>query len=144
MTSSKDVTKASSASDKWLKDRQKKHVKMVEKSIKKLQDDILNSIDILKKSPEGKIMGVKVNLGNAQKIHAKINQFFEKDFNKGTQKIINDFKNNKTLITSSFKTIGEAVKFADLDETMMKVLRDGNYQKYLSLGKYSAITAVEA
>ena len=137
MATAEQINQASSNSGKWLRDRQAKHVKMVEESIKKLQADILASLDILKKDPNGKIRGLSVNLGNAQKIHAKINKLFQKDYSKEMAKVISDFKNNKALIKSSFKTIGEATKFTDVDETMMKVLRDGNYQQYLALGKTS-------
>lgn len=135
MTTVEQINQASSDSGKWLRDHQAKHVKMVEESIKKLQDDILASLNILKKDPNGKIRGLSVNLENSQKIHAQINKLFEKDYSKEMQKVISDFKNNEALIKSSFKTIGEAVKFTSVDDTMMKVLRDGNYQQYLSLGK---------
>lgn len=137
MPSKSDIDKVSAETSKWLKGRQAKHVKMVENSIQNLQESILTSLDILKRNPDGKILGMSVNLGNAQKIHTKINQLFEKDYSKGMAKVINDFKNDKALIKSSFKALGEATKFTDIDETMMKVLRDGNYQKYLALGKTS-------
>lgn len=137
MASIEQINQAASNSDRWLKARQAKHIRMVEESIKKLQADILSSLDILKRDTSGKIRGLSVNLGNAQKIHAKINQLYEKDFSKEMLKVINDFKKNKALVKSSFSTIGESAKFTDIDETMMRVLRDGNYQQYLALGKAS-------
>jgi len=135
MATSDQINRSSAQSAKWLKARQAKHVKMVEESIKKLQADILASLEMLKRNPAGKIRGLSVNLGNAQKIHAKINRLFQRDFSKGMGKIIDDFKNNKALIKSSFKTIGESATFTSIDDTMMKVLRDGNYQQYLAIGK---------
>jgi len=134
MASKKQIIGAAKGTDAWLKAKQKLHITMIQNSTKKLQKNILDSLNVLSMSPTGKIDGIKVNLGTAQKLQKTIQELFYKDFNSHTKKIIKDFQTAQAQITQNFKMIGEAAKFTDVDQTMMSVLRDGYYQDYVALG----------
>jgi len=144
MASKKEITKAARDSDEWLKARQKKHITMVQNSMKTLQTDILNSLNVLKMDDTGKLMRLKANLGVAQKLQVKIEKFFYSDFNNHTRKIVRDFKSAHADIKTNFKTIGEAAKFGDVDETMTQVLRDGYYSDFLGIGETAKQKVVQS
>ena len=130
----KQIKKSAVRTDKWLKARQSKHLRMVENSVKKMQDSIIDNLRLLEINPNGRVEGLKVNLKNAQKLQMKVEQIFGKDWNTDTQKIVQDYKNTETLIKSAYNDLDEAVKFTSIDRDTMKILRDGDYQNYLSLG----------
>lgn len=129
----KDIKAAANQTDAWLKKRQKKHVKMVENSIKKLQDSIVDNLGLLETS-NGRLKDIKVNLKQSQKLHTKIETLFATEFNESTRKIIADFKKVKEPLIRSYGILDEAVDFTSVDDDMMTVLREGYYQDYLNLG----------
>lgn len=133
MANEKQIKKSAVRTDKWLKARQKKHTNMVIKSIESMQKSIIDNLTLLD-TKSGRVEGLKVNLRNAQKIQAKVEQIFANDYNTDTKKIIDDFKNTPALITSAYNDLDEAVKFTSIDRRTMDILRDGDYQNYLSIG----------
>lgn len=131
-----DIKQSATHSDKWVKKRQKKHIEMVENAIQRLQDSIIDSLDVLE-TTSGNLDGVKINLKQAQKVHRDVEVLFAEEFNAETKKIINDFKNTKGALIKSYGLLDESINFTGVDETMMSVLRDGYYQDYLNLsGQY--------
>ena len=134
MMDERDIKKSVQYTAGWLADKQKKHVAMVEKSIINLQNDIIDTIQRLELSKTGKIEGLKVNMKQAQKIHADVNKMFDKHFSADTKKIVDDFKSVSTTIKKSYGMLDEAVKFTAMDEKTMDVLRDGYWREYLAIG----------
>lgn len=134
MADEKQIKKSAVRTDKWLKKRQQKHIKMVENSVKSMQDSIIDNLRLLEINQSGRVEGLKINLKNAQKLQAKVEQIFGSQWNNDTQKIVDDFKNVVPLIKSAFTDLDEAVKFTNIDRKTMDILRDGDYQNYLSIG----------
>jgi len=133
MSSERRIRTVAERADRWLLNRQAKHVAMVEKSIEKLQSSIINDIQLLATS-NGRLEGIKVNLKQAQKIHKKVVQIFDGQFSRDMQAVVNDFKAVESLIESSYRYLGESVKFTSLDRATMDVLRDGYWRDYLAIG----------
>ena len=133
MATPTNIIKAAQGSSSFLEAEQKKHLKMVEKSIRKLQNEIINNLNIIKTDPRGRIQGIKFNLASAQKMHERIEVLFEGEFNAKMRKMISGFSSVKEDIKRNFKTLGEAANFTDLDDDVMKVMQSGNYQTYLNL-----------
>ncbi len=134
MATEKQIKKSAVRTDRWLKARQRKHKKMVEKSVENMQKSIIDQLTLLNTNTSGRVEGLKVNLVQAQKIQAKVEQIFDKDWNQDTKKVIDDFKHTPKLITSAYNDLDEAVKFINIDRRTMDILRDGDYQNYLSIG----------
>lgn len=129
-----DIRKASIYTDKWLAKRQAKHIKMVENSVKKLQDNIIDLLSKIQTDKTGRIEGLKVNLKQAQKVHREIEKLFSKDFSADMKKVVNDFSYVSSAIKNSYAYLDIATKFTSIDKKAMDVLRDGYYQNYLALG----------
>jgi hypothetical protein len=119
--------------DAFLLKRQDTHVKRVESALVKLQKDILNNLTLLRTNKKVKLEGIRVNLRNAQKIHRRVEELFKEDFTDEMKSLIKDFRNVNTAISRSYKYLDEATEFTDIDDTAMKVLRDGVYQDYIEI-----------
>lgn len=143
-TNERDIRKAVESTDKWLMERQRRHISMVEKSVKKLQNNIIDRLNFLKTSKSGRLEGLKVNLKQAQQIHKDIERLFGSDFNSTTRKIVNDFLNVRKVIERNFSYLNEAAKFTGIDKTAMEVLRDGYWQDYLTLGNQQKNKVIQA
>jgi len=131
----KHIRKAAENTDRVLALKQKKHIRMVEKSIINLQNKILDNITRLKVTDSGRVEGLKVNIKQAQSIHKKIEQLFGSEFSKTTREIVNDFDGISTLIEDTYTYLGESAKFTSIDKTAMEVLKDGYYQEFADIGQ---------
>ena len=144
MATKGQITQASNSTGKWLRGKQKLHVQMVENSIKELQKGILDSLTELKTAKGGKIEALNLNLTHMQKIQRKVEGLYATKFGDSTRRIIEDFKTTKSQLIGNFKVVGEAARFTDIDDVMMKTLRDGSYQQYLNLAGTSKNQVTQA
>lgn len=144
MPSPKDVKKSAIATDNWLAAKQAKHVKMIEKSLTKLQDNIIDNLAKLVTDKTGRVEGLKTNLKQAQGIHRNIENLFANDFSNDMKKVINDFDSVEQIIEKSFGYLDESVKFTGIDRTTMEVLKNGYWQNYLTLGDMKKNQIIQA
>ena len=130
----KDVKRSVLVTDKWLNRKQSEHIKMVEKSLKKLEENIIDTLAKIATNKTGRIEGLSVNLRQAQKVHSQIERLFAGQFSDDMKAIIKDFDSVQQIIKQSFSFVDESVKFTSVDKQLMATLKDGYYQQYLSLG----------
>lgn len=133
MSNPRRIRTVAERTDKWLLARQRKHVKMVEKSVENLQNKIINSVQTLS-TKRGQLEGVRVNLKQAQKVHKDVIRLFGDQFSRDMRRMIDDFSSVESLIESSYSYLGESVKFTGLDRTTMDILKDGYWRDYLAIG----------
>lgn len=134
MPTPKHIKKSVRVTNNWLARRQAKHVSMVENSLVKLQDNIIDNLAKLVTDKTGRVEGLKTNLKQAQAIHRKIENLFANDFSNDMKRVISDFDSVEQIIEQSFGYLDESVKFTSIDRKTMAVLKDGYWQQYLSLG----------
>lgn len=130
----KDVKRSVLVTDKWLNRKQSEHIKMIEKSLKKLEENIIDTLAKIATNKTGRIEGLSVNLRQAQKVHSQIERLFAGQFSDDMKAIIKDFDSVQQIIKQSFSFVDESAKFTSVDKKLMATLKDGYYQQYLSLG----------
>jgi hypothetical protein len=140
----KELRKVVESEDKWLLARQADHVKRVEKSVLKLQRDILNGMTRLRTAKSGELLGVRVNLKQAQKIHKDVVTMFERDFSAPTKKMVKEFSDVSTRIARSYRQLNVSAKFTQMDTAIMNTLQDGVWQDYLALSNTKKNQIVQA
>lgn len=133
MSSPRRIRTVAERADKWLLNRQRKHISMVEKSIEQLQNKIINSVQSLS-TDRGQLEGVRVNLKQAQKVHKDVERLFGDRFSRDMRRVVDDFSSVERLIESSYSYLGESAKFTGLDRATMDVLKDGFWRDYLAIG----------
>lgn len=135
MTDINDIQAASEATSQFLGRAQASHRKMISRSIKKLERDMLCTIKGLQTAPRGgKLKGLKVNLKQTQQIHKDLINIVDKQYNTVARKIVNDFDGISKHIEKSYRSLGEAAKFTGIDQKMMDVLKNDTYEQFKEFG----------
>lgn len=134
---------AAEYADKWMMRRQRKHVDMVESSVIKLQNNILDMLTDLRVKG-GSVEGIRTNLKQAQAIHKKVEILFEKEWSATTKEVVDDFKPVSRMIQRQYRYLDEAVQFTSVDRGMMEVLRDGVWRDYLDIGSTQKNRVIQA
>jgi hypothetical protein len=130
--------------DAFLIAKQKAHVKMVEDSVATLQRKIINQMSKLSSTKDGELLGLRANLKQSQKVHARILQLYESEFNAKTLSMMTEFDEVLGVVQKGYKTLGDSVRFTSVDRNAMKVLRDGMYRDYLAISDSSRQKVVQA
>lgn len=144
MTDIKTIRKVAEEQDAFIIAKQRQHVLAVEKSVVKLQKNIINTMAKLSTDKTGKILGLRTNLKQSQKIHTKILQLYDSEFNDTARKLIGDFDDVLGVVKKGYKDLGESVRFTSVDRTAMNVLRDGIYGDYIQISDASRQKVIQA
>ena len=134
MVDVRNIRRSSEFTDRWLGRKQRKHLRMVENSILKLQNSIEDILTQLSIDKSGRVEGLRVNLKQAQQIHKRIENTFGNKFSRDVRNIINDFKPASKAIERAYSYLDIAAKFTSVDEKALTALRDGYYANWLEIG----------
>lgn len=129
----KQMRQAAEYADKWIMARQKRHVNMIEKSVRVLQANIIDALQQLQ-ATNGTLEGPKVNLKIAQKIHKQIVAEFGTQFDETTRGLIMQFDDVLGMVERQYRYLDEALEFAAVDRRALNALRDGYLDKWIELG----------
>ena len=144
MSDIKTIRKVVEEQDKFLIAKQKEHVRRVEKSVAALQKKIINSMARLSTTDDGELRGLRVNLKQSQRVHARIISLYESEFNSRTKRMIEEFDEITDLVRKGYKDLGASVRFTSVDRTAMKVLQDGMYRDYIAISDTSRQKVIQA
>lgn len=122
-------------SDAWLSRAQAKHIAFVQRAVKSLEDDILNSILQLQITKTGKIQGLRTNIENMKAVHRDIAKSFLTDFDAETRKLVTTFKTAKLDVARNYEVFGEDITFTGADEEVFDVLKAADRAQYASISK---------
>jgi hypothetical protein len=122
------------ATDEFLIEAVELNQAMALRSVKKLQDRI---IDLMKEldTKGGSLEGIKINLKQSQKIHKDMLALLEKEYGPEVLSMISNFDDINKFIVRSWKDLGETAKYTGIDRTMMEVLRTTSYDQFLVFGE---------
>ena len=135
MTNLKDVQMVSEETSHFLGRTQASHRRLILKSIKNLEKDMINSVKQLQAAPKGgKVEGLKVNLKQTQAVHKEVINIVDKQYNSAVKKIVGDFDEVSKHIQKSYKSLGESAKFTGIDRTMIDTLKNDTYEQFRGFG----------
>jgi len=130
-----DVIDAAAENDDFLEDMIVLHQGRLLVAIEDLENNITNTLSTLQTTPGGRLMGPKVNLKQAQHLHKQLVKEFESQFNIEVSSILGDFSEISNQIQRSYRSLGEAAKFTNVDKVMMDTLRDQTFEQYVQFGE---------
>lgn len=133
----KRVQKSSEYADRWLMRKQRKHEKMLLKSISKLQRNILGELNILA-TRDGKLQTAAINLGAAQRVHRTILQHLFVDYEQELLPLVNEFDEAIGVVARSLEITGvieDAAQFSGISAETVQVLKDGTWREFKQLGQ---------
>ena len=120
------------------------HKRRLRKAIRDLEDKMVNQLAHLDVSKGGKLEGVKINLKQTQKIHARMVKLFDEEYGQTVGRIVREYGQIATQIKSSWRHLGEAVHFTDIDKAMLTSLQSQSYDQFAAFGEAAQTRMADA
>jgi|GEM_PF-1756940 len=102
-------------------------------TIRKLERRILNAFKELKTTEAGRLLGVQVNLKQAQEVHRQLVQYFEESYKEGV-KSIKGFDAVAKAIKDNWLDVDNAIEYTGLDRQMMLTLKKQKVAEFVEYG----------
>lgn len=134
MATSKEIIKAADKLDAVLDSTIAANKKLLQDSIIRLERRMITALKALIIDKKGHLVGPRVNLLQAQKIHKDLINIFEKEYGKGVRRAVNGFNAVAKEIIGNFKSLDVAAKFTSVDIDMITVLQNQAMQEYEQFG----------
>jgi len=133
MPTEKDILKAAKGTDEFLDSSIRHHRRRLLDSIKTLENNI---IDMTKefKSSNGSLMGPRVNMKQAQKMHSKLTSLFNETYGTEARQVVKGFTSSANYIKRNFKSLDVAMDFTSVDKDMIKALKKNTWKNFNQFG----------
>lgn len=136
MPNADDVMRAANKTGQRLAQETDKHLIRMRKSIRNLQQRMTNELKELKTGQRGKLMGPRVNLKQAQKVHQSLINQFDEEFGEVQRRGLDkSFKSIADEIASSFKDLDLTMQFTSVDKDMIAALRNQALDQFETYGQ---------
>lgn len=133
MTDFNDVIKSADATDKFLESSIKNHRRRLQEAIMTLEKNIINMTSEFK-TTDGSLLGPRVNMKQAQKIHSQLTTLFDEAYGKETREVVKGFNQSANYIKKSFKDLDIAMDFTSVDKDMIKTLKKSTWGNFNQFG----------
>jgi len=128
-----DVIKSAEKTDKFLESSIKYHKSRLQEAIRTLEKNIIDmSSDF--KTTDGSLLGPRVNMKQAQKIHSKLTGMFDETYGKEVREVSKGFTQSANYIKRSFKDLDVAMDFTSVDKDMIKTLKKNTWGSFQQFG----------
>jgi len=128
-----DVIKAAEGTDKFLESSIEHHKGRLLNSIKTLEDNIVDMAADFK-TTDGSLLGPRVNMKQAQKIHTKLTSLFDETYGKEARGVVKGFNQSLNYIKKDFKSLDSVMDFTSVDKDMIKVLKKNSWKNFNQFG----------
>lgn len=139
-----DIITSATEDDKFLESLASNHQSRLIGSIRSLRDKIHSSLNKLSTTSAGKLEGAKVNLKQSQKIHKRMVQLFESEYNQSVDSILGDFSAIEKTINRRYKDLNVSADFVSIDKDMLDALKSNIYSRYKEFGEDAQNKIAEA
>jgi hypothetical protein len=136
MPSTDDVMQAANKMGQTLAQETDKHLIRMRQSIKRLQQRITNQLKDLTTGKDGKLMGPRVNLKQAQKVHQQLINAFDEEYGEVLRKGLDkSFKAIADQIQNTFRDLDIAMEFTGVDRDMIAALKTQALKEFEAYGQ---------
>jgi len=102
-------------------------------AITKLESKIIADANALSTSG-GNLLGPKVNLKQAQKLHTSLTQMFDETYGASVRAHISGYSDVEDLILNNFEALDVAANWTDIDKTMINQLKQQSVVDFVNIG----------
>jgi hypothetical protein len=107
---------------------------VVGRSIKRLEQRIMSSMKALETSKNGELVGPRVNLKQAQKVHQDLAKYFEEMYGTGLHQAMDGFDEVAKAIKDNWPDLDDAIEFTGVDYTVMDTLKKQSLEEFRRFG----------
>lgn len=131
-----DVMAAASKMGQRLDEETNKHLIRMRKSIRNLQQRITNDLQAtMSTTAKGQLIGPRVNLKQAQKVHQRLINAFDEEFGEVQRRgLTKSFMAVADQLADNFKDLNIAMDFTSVDKDMITLLRDQALAEFQAYG----------
>ena len=135
MITASDIVAEAQSTDAFLEEMRGLHKQRLRKAIRQLEDKMVDQLSHLDVMKSGKLEGIKINLKQSQKIHAKMLRIFEEEYGQVVGRVVGEYGQIATMIKRSWRHLGESVHFTDIDKAMLTSLQEQSYNQFAVFGE---------
>ena len=129
-----DVVSTAAASNEYLVALTECAKRLLSQAIARLEREILRLVDTLI-SEEGRLVSTRTALKQAQKVHARLTTLFEQEYGEAYKSVVAEMAGGvKDLVAESYRSLGAAAKFTDVDREMIKALQRSAWAQFEMYG----------
>jgi len=104
-------------------------------AITRLERRIVDGFKELSTNGKGLLVGPRVNLKQAQKMHKDLVNIFEEEYGKGARRAVNGFNDVEAQIKANFKSLDVAAEFTGVDRDIIKTLESQALLEFEQFGR---------
>ena len=138
------LIKEAQKTDKFLLNQRMYHRHRIAGAIKKLETRMMGLVKQLETTPDGKLLGLKTNIKQAQAVHKKMLHLFEEEYGAAARKSVSKLDLVSKQIEKSWKNVGESVTFTGIDKKMMSSLKTQSLAQFAKFGNEAQTKIVNA
>lgn len=144
MVSAKHIVAETQSTDAFLEEMRGMHRARLRRAIQQLENKMIDQLAHLDVTKGGKLEGIKINLKQSQKIHAKMLNLFEEEYGVAVNSVIGDYGQIAEHIKRSWRHLGEAVHYTDIDKVMLTSLQNQSYSQFAAFGEAAQARMADA
>lgn len=133
MATEKNILKVAKGTDEFLDSSIRHHRRRLLDSIKTLENNIIDMANEFKSS-NGSLMGPRVNMKQAQKIHSKLTSLFDETYGAEARQVVKGFTKSANYIKRNFKDLDVTMGFTSVDKDMIKALKNNTWNSFNQFG----------
>lgn len=135
MTTKEDtLAKITKRTDKRLASHISADAAKLNKAITTLEKKIIAQVNSLSTGENGNLVGPKVNLKQAQKIHTSLTKVFDDTYGEAARATVSGYSTANTWVVENYTDLGESTSFTDFDDTMVDQLNKQSLLDFANIG----------
>jgi len=131
----RDVAKIVENTDDFLNRNIDGHQLRLQKSIEDLEKRVINQVNSLQTNAAGNLLGPKVNLKQAQKVHKQLTGIFDSTYGAGVRDVVAGYDDAAEHVLTSYRGLGVAANFTGQDKALIDTLKGIDFDNFMNLGQ---------
>lgn len=128
-----DIMKIAENSDEFLNSSINNHQRRLADAIKQLEKNIIDQVKEFK-TTDGTLLGPRVNMKQAQKVHAQLTKMFDETYGSAAREVVKGFNKSARYIKNEFKLLDIIVEFTSVDKDMIDILKKSTWGTFKKFG----------
>lgn len=134
MNSTKKTLRVANKSTEFLESSIANHQRRFDSAIKSLEDKIILETKNFRLGKGGKLVGPRVNLKLAQKVHSQLDTLFDATYGDAARQVTRGFKTAGAFVRKSFKELGFVADYTGVDKDVLKALQQNTWNTFNQFG----------
>ena len=133
MTTNEDLIRVAEKANKFLNSSINNHQRRLAEAISELEKNIINMAKEFK-TTDGTLLGPRVNMKQAQKVHAQLKKLFNDTYGSAARRVSRGFNQAANYIQEELGELGIAADFTSVDMDIINTLKTSTWGTFNQFG----------